>query len=190
MFQKRQEFKPQPQGTCLWKPGIFWVNKLFAIVAESSGPHASPHSHFLTDDVGRSFRRYFARSTESVSLGGVKAACCLSWFFSTVMCGDDGQLERTWGHLRNRSLGVSMRGFLDKVNWRRQTQSQIWMIQFMDWALRLNKKEKASRAPKFSVSTSWVWTQRDPLPHTPPSWLFCHLDSSTTIAVPSKRESK
>ena len=90
----------------------------------------------------------------------------------------------------DRSLGVSMRGFLDKVNWHRQTQSQIWMIQFMGWALRLSKKEKASQAPKFSVSTSWVWTQRDPLPHTPPSWLLCHLDSSVTIAVPSKCESK
>lgn len=67
-------------------------------------PHASPHSQFLTDDGGRSFRRYFARSTESVSLGEVKAASCFPWFFSTVTCGDDGQLEWTWGHLRNRQI--------------------------------------------------------------------------------------
>lgn len=58
---EKTRVQTQPQGTCLWKPGIFWVNKLFAIVAESSGPHRNPRSHFLTDNMGRAFRRYFAR---------------------------------------------------------------------------------------------------------------------------------
>lgn len=73
--------------------------------------HTLKPSQPPANNMSKVFRRYFERSMESLSLGGVKVACCFLWFFFTMMCGNGGQLDWIQRHLRNRSLSMSMKGF-------------------------------------------------------------------------------
>lgn len=81
------------------------------------------------------------------------------WWSCLTVLVNNYQVNRIWTHPGNRPLGMSVKEFLDGVDWERKTHPECRKHHSLGWGLGLNRKEKVGWTP--------VVMLYDQLPHAP-----------------------